>query len=193
METLALGQGDPGLDTLTNNENVGDSGSKSSVQRILDVDNIETSNVLFAVHNDTSTTHVTTTSDHDNVASVKLDKVGDFALLKIELDSVVDLDERIGITDGAAVVGNDVGDTTSTESDLLDFEELVGSLFRSDAVNGESALDIVEETEVFVGLFDGDDIHEPCRICRIGANLAVDFNQTLLDDSGDFTASQSVL
>lgn len=121
--------------------------------------NIEATNVLLAVCDNTSTTHVTTTSDHDNVAGIELDKVSDLALLDIELDSVIDTDERIGITNCSAVVSDDVGNTTSTEGDLADLKELVGSLFGGDAVDSETTLDVVKETEVLARLLDGDDIY----------------------------------
>lgn len=120
--------------------------------------NIETTNVLFTVCDDTSTAHVTTTSDHDNVTGIELDKVGDLALLNVKLDSVVDPDKRIGITDCSAVVGDNVGDTTGTKSDLANLEEFVGGLFGGDAVDGETTLDVVEETEVLARLLNGNDI-----------------------------------
>ena len=123
-----------------------------TVQHILNVDDIEPTHVALTVHNDTRTTHVTTTSDHDNVTSIELDIVGDLALLEIEADSVVDLDQGIGVTDGTAIVGDDVGDALVANGDLADLEELIGGLLGGDAVDGEPALDIVKETEVLVGL-----------------------------------------
>ena len=122
------------------------------------MDDIETTNVLLTVHNNTSTTHVTTTSDHGNGAGVELDEVGDLASGQLNLDGVVDLDQRVGVTDRAAVVGDDVGNTTVANGHLTDLEELVGSLLRGDAVDGEAALDVVEETEVLAGLLNGDDV-----------------------------------
>ena len=111
---------------------------------------IETTNVLLPVHNDTSTTHVTSTSDHDDVACIKLDKLGDLVLLKVEFDGVVDLDEGIRVSDGSAVMGDDMGDTLGSKSDLANLEELVGCLLLGDSVDGETTLDVVEETEVLV-------------------------------------------
>ena len=122
------------------------------------MDDIETTNVLLTVHNNTSTTHVTATSDHDDVAGIELDVVDNFVLLKVELDSVVDLDGRIGVADGATVMRDNEGNTLGTNGDLADLEELVGSLLRGDAVDGEAALDVVEETEVLARLLDRDDI-----------------------------------
>lgn len=110
--------------------------------------NIKSSNMLLPVHNNTSSAHVTSTSDHHNVTGVEFDIVGDFSLLKIELHGVVDLDDGIGITDSAAVVSDDVGDASCTNGNSSNLQQLVGSLLGGDAMDGESALDIIQETEV---------------------------------------------
>ena len=122
------------------------------------MNDVKATNVLLTVDDDTSTTHVTAAGDHDNVASVELDEVNDLARLNVELDSVVNLDQGVGVTDGAAIVGDDVWDTLGAEAGLLDLEELVGGLLGGDAVDGEAALDVVEETEVLARLLDRDDI-----------------------------------
>lgn len=178
------------------------------------MNDIESTDVLLPVHNRTRTAHVTSTSDHDDVASVKLDKVDDLVLLEVELDSVVDLDSRVRVTDSAAVVGDDMGDTLVSEGGLLYLEELVGGFLGGDAVNGESSLYVVEDSEVLAGLLDGDNIcgdkndasvgcnftaniivartHEPGRVGVIGANFVIDLDQTLLDDFGDLSSVESV-
>jgi len=129
------------------------------------VHNIETTNVLLSVHDHTSTTHVTSASDHDDVARVELDKVRDFARLELELDGVVHADSGVGVTDGASVVGDDVRHTTTADGHTANFEELVGRFLGGDAVDGESTFDVVEETEVLSRFFDGDHILE--RKCKI--------------------------
>lgn len=63
---------------------------ESAVKYILDMDNIEPSNVALTVDDSTCTTHVASTSDHNKVTSVKLDKVGNLAGRQVELDGVVD-------------------------------------------------------------------------------------------------------
>lgn len=74
LDTLALGQGDPGL-LGANDENVGLPGSEGVVNGVLDVDDVETTIVTLTVGDDTDTTHVTTTSNHGDVANLELDKV----------------------------------------------------------------------------------------------------------------------
>jgi hypothetical protein len=63
------------------------------------VDNVEASVVALTVSDDTNTTHVTTTSDHDDHTSVELDEVGDLASGQVNLDGVVDLDGGVGVAD----------------------------------------------------------------------------------------------
>lgn len=69
------------------------------MEHTLDVDDVETTVVALTVSDNTNTTHVTTTSGHDDNTGVELDKVNDLASGEIDLDGVVDLDGRVGVTD----------------------------------------------------------------------------------------------
>ena len=133
-------------------------GGERAVENVLDVDNVETTQVPLPVGDDTRATHVTTASDHDDVAGLELQDVDNLVLHKVEFDRVVDLDGRVGVPDGAAVVGDDVGDTLGAELVLLDLAQLEGGLLGRDAVDSESALDVVEQTEVLARTLNGDDV-----------------------------------
>jgi hypothetical protein len=114
LDTLALGQTDPGL-LLANYavnlsavvpnqsgviiQDVALPGGELVVNGVLDVDDVEASVVAFTMGDDTDTTHVATTGDHADDTSVEFDEVGDLASSKVNLDSVVDLDSGIGVTD----------------------------------------------------------------------------------------------
>lgn len=65
------------------------------------MDDVEASVVTLTVGDDTNTTHVTATSDHGDGAGVELDELGDLTSGKINLDGVVDLDQRIRVADAA--------------------------------------------------------------------------------------------
>lgn len=116
--------------------------------------NIETSDVPLAVDDDTRTTHVTTASDHAHVAILERNEIGDLALLEVELNGVVDFDGWVGITDGATVMSDDVGNTLRAKRDFLHFQEFVGRFLGGDAVDGKAALDVVQEAKVLAGLLD---------------------------------------
>jgi len=122
------------------------------------MDNIKAPNVLLSVHNDACPTHIAPASNQNDVSGVKFDEVSDFALLNIIFDSVIDFNSRIGITNCASVVGDNVGNTAGTNSYSANFQEFVGGFLRCDAVDGETTFDIVEESEVFSRFLDRDDI-----------------------------------
>lgn len=98
LDTLALGERDPRL-LLTNDEDVGLTGRESVVNSVLDVDDVETTVVTLTVGDNTNTTHVTTTSTHDNDTGVEADVVSDLASGKVDLHGVVDTDGGVRIAD----------------------------------------------------------------------------------------------
>jgi hypothetical protein len=191
LDTLTLGQGNPGL-VLTNDEDVAQTGSESVVNSVLDVDNVETTIVTLTVGDDTNTTHVATTGDHGNDTSVELDEVGDLASLKVDLDGVVDLDGGVGVADGAGIVRDEVRNALLAKLDTLHLAELVGSLSVGDAVDGETSLGVVDETEVLAGLLDRDDVHESSGEGGVSADLSVDLDEALHDDGLDLTVQPLV-
>jgi hypothetical protein len=98
LNALALWKRDPRL-LRSDDKNVVLTSSERVVYGILDVDNVETSIMTLAVGDDTYATHVTTSSDHSNNTSIKLDKISDLAGSKVNLHGIIDLDCWIWITD----------------------------------------------------------------------------------------------
>lgn len=120
LDTLALGQGDPGL-VLANDENVALTGGESVVNGVLDVDDGKATVVALAVGDDTDTAHVATTGDHGDGASVELDEVGDLASGEVNLDGVVDLDERVRVADAGVYMSVYLRLYMATSLQALDF------------------------------------------------------------------------
>ena len=120
--------------------------------------NVETTQVPLLVDNDTRSSHITTTSDHDDVSRLKFDVVDNLVLHKVEFDSVVDLDGWVGVTDGSAIVGDNVRNTLGTKLMSTDLAEFERSLLGTNSVNGESTLDIVKETEVLARSLNRHDV-----------------------------------
>jgi len=145
------------------------------------VDDVEGSWVTVTRLDDTNTASVTTTGDHAEVARVELDVLGDGTGLDVKDDGVVDLDVGGWVTDGAGVVGDDVWNTLLGNTDLGDLAELVASLLGGDAVDGETALDVVDKTESLVGLLNGDDVHETGWVGSVTADFTVNFDEIVLD------------
>ncbi len=84
---------------MANDKDVAFPGSEGVVMSVLDVDNVETTIVTLSVGDDTDTTHVATTGSHGKSTSVELDVVSDLTSGKVNLDSVVNLDQRVGVAD----------------------------------------------------------------------------------------------
>jgi len=156
------------------------------------VNDIERSRVSLSVYDDSDSTNVVSASDHDDVSGIELDEVGDLASLNIELDAVVDSDQRIGISNSAAIVKNNIRNTLLASGDSSNLAKLVLGLISRNSLKNKSSLGIVEESEVLSSLLDGDNILESSGVSRIGSDLSVDLDESLHDDLRDFVSSKGV-
>jgi len=143
--------------------------------------------------NDADTAQIVATGDHDQVARVEFDVVLDLVRLQIEPDGVVDLDVRVRVADGAAVVRDQHGHALGSDQQLLDLAQLVLGLLGRDAVHGEAALDVVDESELLARLLDRDHVHEAGWVAHVRAHFAVYLDQTLRADLLGLRVGQRVL
>jgi hypothetical protein len=90
-----------------------------------------------------------------------------------------------------SIVRNQEWDSTTTKLHALDLAELVLGLVGRDPVDGEAALRVVDEAEVLVRLLDRNDVHEPCGVSHVGANLVVDLDEALHHDGLGFAAVEN--
>jgi hypothetical protein len=88
---------------------------------------------------------------------------------------------------------NQVGNAALAQLHTLNLAQLVFGLLGGDAVDGEAALGVVDETEMLARLLDGDDVHESGGEVDIGADAVVDLDETLHDNGLDFAAVEGVL
>jgi hypothetical protein len=124
LDTLALGEAHPWLGALADGEHIAKTGGKLVALSILNVDGLEGTLMLLPVLDHTNTPSVTPTSDHDNIADIKLDEVNNLVGLKVKLDGVVGLDEGVRVADGAAIIGVQVGNTLLSELDSPNLAKL---------------------------------------------------------------------
>jgi len=171
------------------------------------VNDVEGTGVTINTSDDADATHVVTLGDHDGVTDLELDVTNNLTSGEVELDGVVDLDDGVSETDGATIVGGDVGDDSiladskgvAADGSLLglanldDTAELEVSLNIVDLVKNELTLGGVEETEVLASLLDGDDIHETSGVVELGADLTVNLDVAALDDGEGLLAGKRVL
>ena len=89
-------------------------------------------------------------------------------------------DDGVGVADGPAVSGVEVGHGVGADLDLPHLAELVLGLLGGDPVHGEPPLHVVDDAEVLSGLLDLDDIHEsggePGQRGKINNSLPIETN-----------------
>jgi hypothetical protein len=90
-------------------------------------------------------------------------------------------------------VRNQVGNGALANLNTLDLAKLVLCLLVGYPVDGEAALGVVDQAEVLAGLLDRDDVHQPSGEGGVGADLAVDLDKALHEDSVDLAGVERIL
>jgi len=193
--SVALWQGDPGLGsgTLADDEDVSETCGELETGAVLDMDNVEVSGVLLAVNDDTDTTSVTSTGDHDLDTVVELDVVNNLAGLDVNLDGIKSVDVGVGVSDRASVVCDDDWHILEGGALALDLAQLELGLLSAQGNKLEASLNVVQETVVLVGLGNGQDIHETSRVREVGADLSVNKNLALAEDPLGLGVGEGIL
>ena len=197
LDALALGQSHGGGSAVANHKHVLLSGGESIASSVTHGGDVEGARVVLDVGEGADAASVTTLGDHDSVADLELEGLHDLAGLQVDLDGVVHLDLGVGVADGAAVVGDDVGDGLVGQGLGLDAAQLEAELLISDAVESEAALGVVDQAElVLVRLalgLDLDGVHEASGVVGVSAHLAIDGDVLLHADDLGLLAGEGVL
>merc|ERR1719247_1425628 len=182
--TLAARDGDNRvLILLGKHEDVADAGSEGATLGVLDVHDLEGTDVLLTASDGTDTALILTPGHDTGGADLELDDILGLASGKVHFDDIVVLGQRVRVPNGTAIVGSNVWDTLGADRHALDLAELELVLFvvllAVQAMENKAALGVVHHAEVLIGLVDRDDIHEATRVVGVGANLAVDLDEAL--------------
>lgn len=84
-------------------------------------------------------------------------------------------------------------DSAPAKLHALDLAQLVLGLLSLDAVDGEAALNVVDQAEILASLLDGDNVHETGGVGDVGADLAVNLDEALHEDGLGLAVVQRVL
>lgn len=190
LDTISLWQGDEWLVLFADDHDVCDTCGKFVSCVILQVDDLEGSWVLFAVHELSDTTNVLSSADHAQVTWLELDNLQDLSSGKFDLDGVVHLDGWIWESDSSSVVCNDEVDTLWSLDQFLHSAKLVGCFFSANGSENESSLGIVQQSVVLVQLIQTENIHESTWKGNISAGLCVHLDKSLLAHHVGFSVVQ---
>jgi len=192
-DTLVSWKADQSFVAFSEEEDVAGSGGENVSGGILDVDDVEGTWMSLSGLDGTDSTDILTADDLAHVTGVEFDPVGDFVGGEVELDGVTDFAVWVWVSDGSSVVCHQVWDVVLLVEELLHSAELVASLLSGDSVNDESALGVIDESEVLVGLLEGDNIHETGWVFAISSDLAVNLDHLSHHDLLALVASKSVV
>ena len=179
--------------TRADDEDVVKSGGELVTSGILQVDDIMRTGVLLTTLNNTDATKIVSTSDHGKVSNIEGNMTNDAVVLQRELDGILNLDERIRITDGTSVVGNQVRDGVLAHGNVLHLAKLELGFLLCDAVDVEATFGVVQETEVLAGLGNANDIHETDGESSIGSDLVIYSDEALGSNEEHLPSGQGVL
>lgn len=86
----------------------------------------------------------------------------------------------MGVADGPAVVGDDVGDLVLAHGLPLDRAELELRLLSVDLVSLEATLGVVQNAEVLTSLLNGDNVHDAEGEAGISPDFVVNLDESFL-------------
>mmetsp|Transcript_15869 Transcript_15869/g.31885 ORF Transcript_15869/g.31885 Transcript_15869/m.31885 type:complete len:246 (+) Transcript_15869:339-1076(+) len=182
LDTLPLWQRDERLVALTDHEHVAQPSGEGVAHRVLKVDNVEAALMALTRDDDADAPSVLAAVDHRQITRLELDEIFNLPALKIQLDHVIDADQRIWVAHSAAIMRHNIRHLLGAHLESLHSAQLVLALLRADTVDSEAAADVVEKAEEFVRLLDANDIHEARRVSLIGPRLAVNLDEALHED-----------
>ena len=99
------------------------------------------------------------------------------------------------VSDGSAVVGDDVGDLVFAHGLPLDGGELESGLLSVDLVSLVATLGVVEDSEVLTGLLNANNVHNAEGESGVSSDFVVNLDQSflILNDLNGFLTAESVL
>ena len=179
-ETLSLRKGDGWGLSVTDDNNVTDSGGELFVVSILDVDNIVGTDMLLDGSDDTNSSDIVTGSEEARSSVDELDNSIDLVGGDVELDGISNLNIWMWESDGSSVDGDNIRNLVLSNGFLHDLAKLEGGFLGVNSVWLESSLGVHENSEMLVGLVNGDDIHNSEWESMVSSNLSVDLDETFL-------------
>lgn len=108
----------------------------------------------FSVRDDSNSSDIVSTSDHNSVVVFKVKDAFDVSCLQVELDGVVHFDVRVGVSDGLSVMSNDVRNLVGAEGSSLNLRQLGLGFLLLDFVEGKSSFNVKQHSEVLTSLID---------------------------------------
>lgn len=102
---------------------------------------------------------VVTSSNVGKMSGLVLDPFDNSVLFEVVFNGISFINFRVGESNGSAVVGNNVWDLVGSNSLGLDLQQFGFSFSIFNFEEVESTFNVIKKSVVFVGLNDGDGVH----------------------------------
>ena len=179
VNTIVFRKGDDGfLLGVSDNEGISDTGREGNSVGVFDVDDVERSGVFVDGGEGTNTTDIVTTLNINSGTEFEGVNVSEFIFLQVQFDRVANFDAGVGVSEGSSVMGHDVGNFVGAHGSGLDFAKLEFGFFGFDFSENKSSLNVVQDTEIFIGLINRQNIHDTSRVGVIFSNFVVNLKIT---------------
>ena len=178
LDTTSLGKSHLWMVTHSDDEDVLQSGGEGVSLGILDCNNREGSLVFLNVHELSHTSSVTSLGDHDHGTEFELDNVRHLTSGDINLDGVIDLDIRVGVSQSASIVSDSNWDLVSGDINLGNAAELIDRFGFFDSVKDITSLCVEKETKAVARLVEFDDIHETSWVVLVSSDFSIHLDAT---------------
>ena len=121
--------------------------------------NTNASDVSLEIEDLGNSTDVVTSSDVCEVSWLVLDPLDNLSLFKIVLDAVSLVDFRVGESNGSCIISDNVWNLVRSDCFLGNLQQFEFSFSFFDFNEGESSLNVIEHSVMFVSFSDRDSIH----------------------------------
>lgn len=82
----------------------------------------------------------------------------------------------IRVANSSCVMSHQIWNAFASNGNFDNFAQFELSFDFVDSMGCETSLNVVQQTESFVGLFDANNVHESGRITHLRANFSVNFD-----------------
>ncbi len=144
---------------ISNNESVLNTSWEGNTFGVFNVDDIKRSRVSVNIGQLSNTSDVVTTLNVNSGPQINRINFGDLIFLQVQFNWISDFNCGIRITESASIMSNNIRNFVGSNRSGFDFTKFEFSFFSFQFLKNKSSLGIYQDSEVFFGLINGNNVH----------------------------------
>ena len=194
LDSLPLGQRDERrIGRVPNQKDILLSGRERLSLIVAKRDDVEGAGMLLHMKNGPHAPTVSALGNHRQLADLELDKLSGLSGGDVDLDHIIDFDQRVGVANGASIMRHNQRNLLLRDLLALHSAELELLLLIGDSVEEEFAHGVIHKTERIGRFWDFHHIHKASGEVGVGADLPIHLDVLLHADHLGFLAGEGVL